>query len=129
VCRTGDYEQKRNFGRIVPPFKEAKMGLLQDLLKEVPLSSVLKERVALAEEKHARAMEENEGYKKRVASLERENESLRAQLPKSDGTLSENTACVLVHLFRAPTREHRDVSFMSRQLVMSEASSSTILID
>jgi hypothetical protein len=30
------------------------MGWLQDLLKEVPLSSVLKERVALAEEQYER---------------------------------------------------------------------------
>ena len=54
------------------------MGLLQDLLKEVPLSSVLKERVALAEEKYENAVKEMEGYKQRIAALERENEILRA---------------------------------------------------
>jgi DNA-binding transcriptional ArsR family regulator len=96
------------------------MGVLQDLLKEVPLSSVLKERVALAEEKYDGAMKEIEGYKQKVTSLERENENLRAQIPKSDGTLSDDTARVLVHLFKAATQVDRDVGVMSRQLTLEQ---------
>jgi hypothetical protein len=43
------------------------MGLLQDLLTEVPLSAVLRERVALAEDRYERAIKESEGYKQRIA--------------------------------------------------------------
>jgi hypothetical protein len=39
------------------------MGAIQDLLTEVPLSAVLKERVALADQKYERAKEEIEGYR------------------------------------------------------------------
>jgi DNA-binding MarR family transcriptional regulator len=95
------------------------MGLLQDLLKEVPLSSVLKERVALAEEKFERASKEIESYKQRVAALERENEMLRAQIPsKPPRTLDGDTARVLVGLFKAAEMEDRDVGAMARELVM-----------
>jgi hypothetical protein len=97
-----------------------KMGWLQDLLKEVPLSSVLKERVALAEQMYDQAAKEIEGYKQQVASLESENENLRAQIPKSGGTLSEDTARVLVHLFKAVKQDDRDVGVMSRQLGMEQ---------
>jgi hypothetical protein len=96
------------------------MGWLVDILKDVPLTGVLKERVALAEDKYKRAMEENEAYKKRIAALEQETESLRARAPKSDGGLSDDTKRVLVHLFKAPTKEDRDVGTMARQVAMEQ---------
>lgn len=46
------------------------MGWIQDLLKEVPLSAVLKERVALAEQKFHEAVEEARKPRQRVADLE-----------------------------------------------------------
>jgi hypothetical protein len=71
------------------------MGCLQDLLKEVPLSSVLRERVALAEEKFERVNKELETCKQRVAGLEREIETLRAQLPvKQPKALNDDTTRV-----------------------------------
>jgi hypothetical protein len=96
------------------------MGLLQDLLKEVPLSSVLKERVALAEEKYESAVKEIEGYKQRIAALERENENLRAQVPKSGDAVSEDTVRVLVHLFKTAPTEARDVGAMSKELALND---------
>jgi cell division protein FtsB len=56
------------------------MGTIQDLLTEVPLSAVLKERVALADQRYERAKEEIEEQKKRIAVLEREIETLRDQI-------------------------------------------------
>ena len=94
------------------------MSLLQDLFKEVPLSSVLRERVALAEEKYERASREAETYKQRIAALERQNETLRVQIsskPVVNG-LSSDTARVLVHLFRARDMYARDVGAMAEKL-------------
>jgi hypothetical protein len=93
------------------------MGAIQDLLTEVPLSAVLKERVALADQKYERAREEIEGYKKRIAVLEREVETLRAQIP-SDGpdALDSDAERALVHLFRAIEIDARDVGYMARTL-------------
>jgi hypothetical protein len=87
------------------------MGLLQDLLKEVPLSSVLRERVALAEEKYEHASREVKTYKQRIAALERKNETLRVQISSNPtaNALSSDTARVLVHLFRAKDMYARDV--------------------
>ena len=53
------------------------MGILQDILKEVPLSSVLRERVQLAEDRLRRAEEDNTVLKLRVGDLEKENSALR----------------------------------------------------
>jgi len=94
------------------------MGLLQDLLKEVPLSSVLRERVALAEEKYERASREAETYKQRIAALERENETVRVQISFKPvvNALSSDTARVLVHLFRAKDMYARDVGAMAEKL-------------
>jgi hypothetical protein len=79
------------------------MGWLQDLLQEVPLSGVLRERVQLAEQKYSRAMAELEECKQRLISIERENESLRASIPKTapQSGFQEGTIRVLVHLFKA----------------------------
>jgi DNA-binding transcriptional ArsR family regulator len=95
------------------------MGWLQELLKEVPLSSVLKERVALAEEKFERASKEIESCKQRIAALERENEMLHAQIPSEVPiALGSDTARVLVSLFRAANMEERDVGAIARKLAM-----------
>lgn len=81
------------------------MGFIEDMLKEVPLSAVLKERVALAEQRYAHVMSENLELKKRVEALERQNAELKAQVPvakQSQTPQVENDASrVLVHLFRA----------------------------
>ena len=97
------------------------MGWLQDLLKEVPLSNVLRERVALAEETYDRAIREIEDYKQRIAALERENETLtlRAQVPSEPASgLGKDTVRVLVHLFGAEEIDDRDIGAMSRELAM-----------
>ncbi len=60
------------------------MGAIQDLLQEVPLSAVLKERVALAEQKYERAMRENADLKQRIQTLEEENAGLRTQIPQQE---------------------------------------------
>jgi hypothetical protein len=94
------------------------MGAIQDLLTEVPLSAVLKERVALADQKYERAREEIEGYKRRITDLEREVESLRARIPSElSPDFGADAARVLVHLFRAAAQmEARDVGNMARTL-------------
>jgi hypothetical protein len=45
------------------------MGWLQDLLQEVPLSSVLKERVALAEDRFESAKRGGPVFRNRMAAL------------------------------------------------------------
>lgn len=93
------------------------MGAIQDLLTEVPLSAVLKERVALADQKYERAREEIEGYKRRIADLERENETLRAQIPSNTRSeLESDTENVLLYLFRTDELTLRDVGFMAAKL-------------
>jgi len=96
------------------------MGTIQDLLQEVPLAAVLRERVALAEQKYEAALRENAELKKRVTALEQENATLRAQIPqKREGTLDNDTARVLAHLFHAED-EQRDVGIMARALGMDK---------
>lgn len=95
------------------------MGWLQEMLKEVPLSSVLKERVALAEQKYERASQEIESQKRRIAELERENRELRSSTPSKSGqTVSEETARVLVYLFRETELDGRAVGIMAQRLNM-----------
>ena len=99
------------------------MGWLEDILKEVPLSAVLKVRVQLAEDRFARVNEENAILKQRIALLEKENEGLRAAAAKrqdseGDQSIPEDTSRVLVHLFRAPTMEERDVGATASALRM-----------
>jgi DNA-binding transcriptional ArsR family regulator len=95
------------------------VGWLQDLLKEIPLSSILRERVVIAEEKYETAVKSIESYKQRIASLEHENEKLRAQIPsQSESGLSGETKSVLVLIFKSPTLEHRDIGAMARALKM-----------
>ena len=97
------------------------MGWLQDLLKEVPLSSVLKERVELAEAKYEGALKESAGYKQRIVDLQRENEELRAQIPSKPSSLGKDTESVLVHLFKTASRQDRDVGIMAGELGMERS--------
>jgi hypothetical protein len=95
------------------------MGLLQEMLKEVPLSSVLRERVALAEQRYELAGEKIEKLEREIDRLERENKALRALAPtKAENQLSEEAARVLVHLFRATEFDHRAVGYIARKLDM-----------
>jgi DNA-binding MarR family transcriptional regulator len=97
-------------------------SLLQDLLTGVPLSAVLQERVALAEEKYQRAIHENESYKQRVVAIERENEDLRARIlaGRTSGGLRDDTGRVLAHLFKAEAREDRDIESTAKKLAMEQ---------
>jgi hypothetical protein len=93
------------------------MGWLEDLLKEVPLSAVLKERIQLAEDKFAHAAKENELLRQQISALEKENGELRAKTPQRTGpSLSNDTKQVLIHLFRATELDDRDVGAMSHAL-------------
>jgi hypothetical protein len=82
------------------------MGLVQDLLEQVPLAAVLRERVALADQKYEAAIRESEQLKRRVEALERENAELRTQIPQAkEVALSNDTKRVLAHLFKAQTQQ------------------------
>ena len=92
------------------------MGWIHDLLQEVPLSAVLQERVALAEQKFDQAVEEAQGLRKTVADLEQEITELRARLPAEPaGELSDDTGRVLVYLFRGQY-DDRDVGHLAQYL-------------
>lgn len=96
------------------------MGTIQELLQEVPLSAVLKERVALAEQKYEGAMRENAELKQRLRVLEDENSSLRAVIPKNEqSNLGDDTVKVLVHLFGAE-EDARDVGITAAMLRMEK---------
>jgi uncharacterized protein YigA (DUF484 family) len=98
---------------------EELMGWLEDLLKEVPLSAVMKERVQLAADKLALATEQNEILKQRIKTLEKENEELRAQIPQQQlDSLSADTGRVLVYLFQAVENEDRHVEAIAYALEM-----------
>jgi hypothetical protein len=96
------------------------MGLIQDLLQEVPLAAVLRERIALADQKYEAAIKQIEELKDRVAVLERENAALRAQIPhrREEVSLGEDSARVLVQIFKARNNEDRDVGTMANALHM-----------
>lgn len=57
------------------------MNLLTDILKEIPTSGVLRERVALAEQKYESLERENETLKKENAKLKGELEAVRRKVP------------------------------------------------
>jgi len=95
------------------------MGLIQDLLQEVPLAAVLRERVALADQRYEAALREVEELKRKYAALERENSELRTQIPQApQAPLGEDTKRVLVQIFRARQQEERDVGAMAAALGM-----------
>jgi DNA-binding MarR family transcriptional regulator len=96
------------------------MGWVMEMLQQVPLSAVLKERVQLIQEKCDKLSSENDALKQKVSALEREMSLLIAQLPnKPDGSLDPDTARVLVHLFRAEGDE-RDVGVTANMLGMEK---------
>jgi DNA-binding HxlR family transcriptional regulator len=96
------------------------MGAIQDLLQEVPLSAVLKERVALAEQKYEAAMRENATLKQRIQSLEQETVILRAQVPTQIAKgIDEGTTRVLAYLFRAEG-DNQDVGIAANRLQMEK---------
>jgi DNA-binding MarR family transcriptional regulator len=98
-----------------------KMGLIQDLLEQVPLAAVLRERVALADQKYEAAMRDVEELKRKVAALERENAELRAQIPETkDGALNADTIRVLVHMFKSEM-DDRDVGAIGKTLGMEKS--------
>ena len=96
------------------------MGWIQDLLQEFPLSAVLKERVALADQKYEGAIKEVELLRQRVEELGKENAALRAQIPnKQESGLSEDAAHVITYLFTAEGN-NRDVNAIARALQMEK---------
>ena len=95
------------------------MGLIQDLLQEVPLAAVLRERVALADQKYEAVLREVEELKRKIVALEHENAELRAQIQlRNEKPLSDDAARVLVQVFRAKRQEERDVGAMATALQM-----------
>ena len=89
------------------------MGSIQDLLEQVPLAAVLRERVALADQKYEAALREAEQLKRRVEALEGENAELRAQIPQAkEAALGDDTKRVLVHLFKAQAQQDVDAIAM-----------------
>jgi DNA-binding transcriptional ArsR family regulator len=95
------------------------MGSIQDLLQEVPLAAVLRERVALADQKYEAALRDVEQLQRKVVALEKENAELRAQIPQTkQADLGDDTDRVLVHMFRARQLEERDVGVMASALGM-----------
>jgi DNA-binding HxlR family transcriptional regulator len=96
------------------------VGTIQDLLQEVPLQAVLRERVALAEQRYEHIAEENAELKERVRTLEKENSVLRSQVPTPQtGKFDEATNRVLIHFFRARD-EMQDVGNAARSLQLEE---------
>ncbi len=93
------------------------MGWLLETLKEVPLSAVMKERLAHAEQRYDELAAERDLLQERVAELESENAQLRAQLPeKPAGALGDETKAVAVYLFRHSALEQRDIGVMGNRL-------------
>jgi len=95
------------------------MAFIHDLLDQAPTPAVLRERVALADQKHEAALREVEQLKRRVEALERENAELRAQIPQAkEAALSNDTKRVLVHLFKAQAQQ--DVGAITAGLGMEQ---------
>lgn len=104
------------------------MGFLQDLLKEVPLSSVLRERVQLAEDRWRRAEEETETLRLRVSELEKENSALRDSMAlrerRSDSAGEAKLDAVTERVLQAVVVAHgvdRDVGEVADRLGLSRA--------
>jgi DNA-binding MarR family transcriptional regulator len=93
-----------------------------DTLQEVPLSAVLKERVALIQQKYDMVVSENATLKRQVRALEADLSALHSQIPSKqggDGELDPDTARVLAYLFRAEG-DDRDIGIMARALGMEK---------
>ncbi len=59
------------------------MSIITDILKEIPLSAVLRERLTDAEAKMATLEKENTGLKTERDTLKTENQNLRVDLKKA----------------------------------------------
>lgn len=59
--------------------KEVVMDWLADVLQRIPLNAILKERVALAEQKHKELEDEATQLRETIAALTAENVSLKQQ--------------------------------------------------
>ena len=78
------------------------MGAIADLLTEIPLSAVLRERVKLVEQKYELPEGENSALKDKVAKLEQENAELRERIPAiPSDDLSDDDKKMLTGLFHA----------------------------
>jgi hypothetical protein len=105
------------------------MGAIADLLTEIPLSAVLRERVKLFEQKYELPEGENSALKDKVAKFEQENAGLRARIPAiPSDDLSDDDKKMLTGLFHArndhtggpfeePVAEN-DVNALARRLGM-----------
>ncbi len=58
------------------------MGWFTDLIKDVPVSAVVKERLALAEDRFRKIEEENKELKQQITKLSQENQTLKAAQPE-----------------------------------------------
>jgi cell division protein FtsB len=67
------------------------MSIITDILKEIPLSAVLKERLTDAEAKMAVLERENAVLKAENAVLKAQNEDLRLQLIKAQEEIEQLT--------------------------------------
>ena len=108
------------------------MGSLKDLIQEVPLSIVMKERLEFWEDKHEHVVEENKRLQERIAGLEKdvaalkgENAQLREKLevpqePQQtrDVTLGEETTRVLIALFKCIGRNGMHCQLIAAALGM-----------
>ena len=98
------------------------MGWLVDLLKEVPLSAVLRERISLADKELDKEKAEAEALRKERDDLKREVEQLRSQIASDvdHGDLSQETCRVLVYLFLADG-DDCETGLMAHELQMKRS--------
>lgn len=77
------------------------MGWIIDLLKDVPLSTVLKERLEFEEAKHQATLDENTKLSEKVTALEAELSQLREKFPEDRASgLNDDARRILVYLFQ-----------------------------
>lgn len=105
-----------------------RLSWLKELLTDIPLSEVLKERIALADDKVRKAeLERHElateldAAQKKIEQLERELSELKKQSieDKVGNKLDGDASRVLGYLFNAKGEE-RDTRYISRRLDLQE---------
>ena len=102
------------------------MSWIKELLTDIPLSEVLKERIALADDRVTRADAEYRRIERelsdatsKIERLEKEVYALRAQVSAaSKPDLSSETIAVFKHLFHAEGEEC-DITFTSHRVGLS----------
>ena len=107
------------------------MSSLLELLKDIPTTAVLRERVMLVEERYRQQTDEvttlkadNGQLSNRVAALETENANLRKQVSgaaRQEPVLSDDTVRVLVALFEAAGLDDNGTHYLGRELQMSQS--------